>query len=108
VDASKKNVNHKVKSSAQQNKGHKIVIIGNSHARGCASTVKHNLNDSYKSSGFVKPGANIATLTSSATGDIDHLTNKDNCFWGGTNDVSKNNSQDGLQHTANFVEIKSY
>jgi hypothetical protein len=32
LDASKKNVNQKLKSSAQQNKGHKIVIISDSHA----------------------------------------------------------------------------
>jgi hypothetical protein len=29
-------------------------------------------------------------------------------FWGGTNDVSKNNSQDGLKHTANFVKMNSH
>jgi hypothetical protein len=55
--------------------------------------VKHKLNDSYKSSGSVRPGANIDTLTSSTTEDIKHLTNNDIIvFWGGTNDVSKNNS----------------
>jgi hypothetical protein len=52
VDVSKKTINHRLKSSAQ-NKGHKIVIIGDSHARGCPSNMKHNLNDSYKSSGYI-------------------------------------------------------
>jgi hypothetical protein len=32
VEMNKKNINHKFKSSAQQNQGCKIVIIGNSHA----------------------------------------------------------------------------
>jgi hypothetical protein len=42
--------------------------------------------------------ADIDTLTSSGSGDIDLLTNKDIIvFWGGTNDVSKNNSEDGLK-----------
>jgi len=29
-------------------------------------------------------------------------------FGGGTNDVSKNNSQDGLKHITNFVKVKSH
>jgi len=74
MDVSTKNSCHKPKSSSQQNKDHKIIIIGNSHARGSASHVKHNLNDNYRSSGFVKPGVNIHTLTS-LTEDIKHLTN---------------------------------
>ena len=73
VDASTKNVCHKPKSSSQQNNEHKIIIISNSHARGSASNVKHNLNDNCRSSGFVRPGANKDTLTSSMTEDIKHL-----------------------------------
>jgi hypothetical protein len=61
--------------------------------------VKINLNHNYKACGFVKPGANINSLTSSVMSDIEHLTNKDIIvFWVGTNDVSKNNSQVGLKH----------
>jgi hypothetical protein len=83
VEANKKNINHKFKSSAQQNQGRKIVTIGNSHARGCANNMKHNLKDSYKTTGFMKPGAYIGTLISSATGDIEYLTNEDIIvFWG--------------------------
>jgi hypothetical protein len=91
-----------------QNTEHKIVIIGDSHARGSASNVKHNLNDNYKCSGFVRPGANTDTLISSVMEDIKHLTNSDAIvFMGGTNDVSKNNSQDGLKHVINFVKVHS-
>jgi hypothetical protein len=53
----KKNINHKFKSSAEQIQGRKIVIIGDSHPRGCAGNMKHNLKGSYKSGGFVKIGA---------------------------------------------------
>jgi hypothetical protein len=79
VEMNKKNINHKhkPKSSAQQNQGCKIVIIGDSHARGCSGNMKHNLKDSYKSSGFVKSEACIDTLNASATGDIEYLRNKD-------------------------------
>jgi len=99
VDASMKNMCHKPKSSFQQNKENKIIIIGDSHTRGSASNVKYNLNGNYRSSGFVRPGANIDTLTSSVTEVIKLLTNNATIvFWGGTNDVSENNSQDGLKH----------
>jgi hypothetical protein len=104
-----KNINHKHKSSAQQNPGRKIVIIGDSHALGCAGNMKRNLKDSYKISGFVKSGACIDTLIASAMDDIEYLTNKDIIvFWGGTNDVSKNNSQGGLKHIIHFVESNSH
>jgi hypothetical protein len=96
-------------NSSPQNKEHKIVIIGDSHARGSTSNVKHNLNDNYRCSGFVRPGANIDTLTSSAMEDIKHLTNNDIIdFWGGTNDVGKNISQDGLKHINNFMKVNSH
>jgi hypothetical protein len=71
VDASTTTVCHKPKTCSQQNNEHKIIIIGDSHAQGSASNVKHNLSDNYRSSGFVRPGAN--TLISS-TEDIKHLT----------------------------------
>jgi hypothetical protein len=77
VETNKKNINHKFKSSAQQNQGCKIVTIGDSHARGCAGNMKHNHKDSYKTSGSVKPGTCIDTLIASAMGDIEYLTNKD-------------------------------
>jgi hypothetical protein len=59
MDVSTKNNYHEPKSSSQQNREHKIIITGDSYARGAASNVKHNLNENYRSSGFVRPGANI-------------------------------------------------
>jgi hypothetical protein len=109
MDVSTRNICQKPKSSSQQNKEHKIVIIDDSHARGSISNVKHNLNDNYRCSGFVRPGANIDILTSSAMEDIKHLTNNDIIvFWGVINDVSKNNSQDGLKHINNFMKVNSH
>jgi hypothetical protein len=92
-DVSSKYICQKPKSSFQQNKEHEIVIISDSHARGSASDVKHNLNDNYRCSGFVRPGANIDALTSSVKQDIKHLTNSDIIFLGGgTKKKKKNNS----------------
>jgi hypothetical protein len=41
------------------------VIIGDSHDRGCAGNMKHNLSYRYKTSSVVKPGMNINTLIAS-------------------------------------------
>jgi hypothetical protein len=79
MKVSKKNINNKYKSNVQSNREHKIVITGDSHAQRCASNVKHNLKESFKTSGYVKPGANTAALTCPATYD-----NKErhHCVWG--------------------------
>ena len=75
------------------------MIFGDSHAWGLSSNVKNNLDDNYSSCGFVKPRVNIATHISSMTADINLLTKNDlTILWGGLNDVSKNNSQEGLKH----------
>jgi hypothetical protein len=46
-------------------------MISDRHAQGCARNMKHNLKDSYKTSGFVKQGACVDTLIASAMGDIE-------------------------------------
>jgi hypothetical protein len=64
--------------------------------------VKNNLDDNYSVCGFVKPGVNIATQISSMAADINLLTkNYLIIFWGGSNDVRKNNSQEGLKQLVN-------
>jgi len=46
-------------------KRNKIVILGDSHARGCASEVQHNLDNTFEIHGTVKPGANLEGIVSS-------------------------------------------
>jgi hypothetical protein len=70
-------------SSFQQNKDHKIIIIGDSHARGASSNLQHNLDTIFGPSGFVNPGANVNSPISSVTSDIKHLRSKDvMVLWG--------------------------
>jgi glycogen debranching enzyme len=52
----------------------------------------------------VKPGADIVTLSNSVKDSI--LTLRENnvlVFCGGANDISKNNTKEGLRHISNFV-----
>ena len=45
------------------NKGRKkVIIIGDSHVRNCATRLQENLNSDYIVSGFVKPGAQMKEI----------------------------------------------
>lgn len=83
------------------------MIIGDSHVRGCTAKIKDCLSDKFEVNGFVKPGAWSKSLT--AKGEIVNLMKKDFLvFWGGTNDVSQNNSNIGLKYIVNFIKNNGY
>jgi hypothetical protein len=57
--------------NTSMNKGsHTILIIGDSHIRGCANKIMDNFRKSYNVTGIVKPGADIATLSNSVTDTV--------------------------------------
>ena len=96
---------HNLKNDTQITVNLRIIILDDSHAQGLSSNVKNNLDDKYSVCGFVKPGVNIATKISSKIADINLLTKNDLIiFWGGSNDMSKNNSQEGLKHLVHFTQ----
>ena len=71
-------------------KEHKIIVIGDSHARGCAAEIKLNIDEGFKVQGFVTPGTGVSTITTSAKIDIQHLSKQDVVVvWGGSKDVGK-------------------
>jgi hypothetical protein len=51
---------HKVR-----NEIHKVIIVGDSHARGCASEVKQKLNSDYEVVGFTNPGSSLKDIKDS-------------------------------------------
>jgi hypothetical protein len=61
---------------AQDRKRNKIVIIGDSHARGCAQEIRHNLKQDYEIDGYVKPGANLQTIVKVPTESLENLQKK--------------------------------
>ena len=72
------------------NKIHEVVIVGDSHAGGCASEVKHKLNSEYEVVGFTNPGASMKDIRESVKWKMAQLTKKDIIvLWGGSNDVAK-------------------
>ena len=49
----------KCNKKTSDKKQNKIIIIGDSHARGCAQELQHKLGHAFQVQGFVKPGANL-------------------------------------------------
>jgi hypothetical protein len=69
----KKNEANCKKKDISQMKKHKIIIIGDSHARGCASELKYNLDNFFEVQGFVKPGTTLETIPNTAKEDIEDI-----------------------------------
>jgi len=57
INVSKEQATQQRPNNSQRERKHKIMIVGDSHARGSASNIKHNLNNDFDLNGFVKPGA---------------------------------------------------
>jgi len=54
---------NKKSSDKKQNK---IIILGDSHTRGCAQEVQHNLGRDFEVQGIVKPGANTEVVVNTS------------------------------------------
>jgi len=53
-----------------------VLILGASHASGCASEVQQQLNNEYKVFGFINPGSGMKDIKGSAKIKMTQLTNK--------------------------------
>ena len=74
----------------------RILLIGDSHARNCATDLQHKLGGKYEVLGFAKPGAVMEEIVKTASKDTQTLSNKDVLIvWGGSNDISRNKSKEG-------------
>ena len=83
----------------------KILILGDSHTRGLAEEVQTNIGKDFAVEAMVKPGANIEAILDSTDSVVSNLTKNDVCIiWGGTRDVVKNESNQGLRLLKNFTE----
>jgi hypothetical protein len=80
------------------------VILGDSHARGCAAGIKHLLSSDFEICGSISLGAGMETIKDKARMEIQHLTRKDVVvLWRGSNDIAWNNSLIGLKHIREFL-----
>jgi uncharacterized membrane protein len=79
----------------RKNMKQKIVVVGDGHARNCATELQHSLGTIFAVSSFVKPGAGMNAITDTMEEEIMKLKSDDvMVVWGGTNDMGKNNSKE--------------
>ena len=91
----------------QKKEKHKAILIGDSHARGCAEKLSSYLGNTYEVTGYVSPNTGLDVITNSAKEEIEQLTQKDVVIvLGGTNNISKNEANKGLKHVTHFVQNK--
>ena len=87
----------------------KIIIIGDSHARGYAAEVSSYLGKSFEVMGTVMPGSRLENITHLASKEISNLHRNDFVvIWGGANDVNKNETNFGLKHIRKFALQNSH
>jgi hypothetical protein len=96
-------------SKSSHKKDHKVFIIGDSYTRLCVTNFKSEIKDNYDVQGLVKPGAGADILVNTANSDITNLT-KNNVviFYGGVNDVAKENSKMALRQIRNFIKSNDH
>jgi hypothetical protein len=83
----------------------KIIILDDSHERGCAQEVQHNLGHDLEVHGIVKLGADTDIILNTSTKSTGKLTKKDVVVvWGATRKVGRNEAVKGIHHIVNFVK----
>ena len=92
-------------SSSPGKKKKRILLIGDSHMRGCASELRKHLGPEYEVAGTVMPGSRLQNVTKLASNEIEGLSHNDAVvIWGGANDINRNESMEGLKHLTDFVD----
>jgi len=77
----------------------KVILLGDSHIRGCSEKLSNLLGNSFIVSGYTKPSANASDTVNSIDLKSEQLSKKDTViFCGGTRDIARNNSKLGLSH----------
>ena len=112
----RKNDQKKIQQSLQKTQGNKklerrwqrILLLGDSHARKCATDLQHNLGDDYEVTSFVKPAARMEEILSSTSENIKSLSDNDVLIvWGGSNDISRNNTKEVINQLCKFIKEKT-
>ena len=71
--------------------------------------MKSNLDTDFEIQGYINPGTGLKTISTSAKRDIQQLTTQDVVvMWGGSNDVGRNETKQGINWIQNFVETNKH
>ena len=106
---SKSNPVKRQSSKSSHKKDHKVLMIGDSHTRLCATNVNSEIKDKHDVRGMVKPGVGAGILVNTANRHTTILTKNDILiFCRGANDDAKNNSKMALRHIRNFIKSNNH
>jgi len=106
---SKCNSARRLKSKTPHRNVRKVLVMGDSHTRLCATKIKSEIECNFCVQGFVKPGAGAGVLVNSSTRDIEYLTKNDVIIlMGGANDDAKNDSKTAVRHIRNFINSNNH
>lgn len=99
------NYDTRPKSKEGDARKQKVVVIGDSHARDCASNIiAIRKKKDLEVCGYVNPGMCLNTIIHSGKEEIKNMTKKDVVVvWSGTNDISKNNTDEAQKILKDFV-----
>jgi hypothetical protein len=87
----------------------KILIIGDSHVKGCASRMSDSLDSRFNVCGIVKPGSCTDSICGSAKEEVDKLNEKDFIILSsGSNDIGKNDSRAAFRNIVNYVSNEEW
>jgi hypothetical protein len=83
---------------------YKVLLMGDSHLKGCAAKMIASLDTRFDVCGVVKPGLATGTLMEMAKGDLEKLKMKDFLIvCSGTNDIDRNYSSNAFKNITNFI-----
>ena len=83
---------------------HNVTLIGDSHARDCASILQQKLKDRCMVIGYVKPGARLENLINTVKHETNKLTKDDHLiFWGGANNISRTSTSKSLIQIFRYI-----
>jgi len=92
---------NKCTSELQRNK---ILIDGDSHARGCAAALSTSLGKTFEVMGAVMPCCRLEHITRLARRQLSQLHHDDFVIiWGGASDINRNESNTGLRHIRKYA-----
>jgi hypothetical protein len=82
----------------------KAIVVGDSHARGCATEVNRLLKEDCEVLGFVNAGSGMKCIKDTAKVKLQQLSKEDVLvLWGGGSNGIARNSTVGMRHLLDFV-----
>ena len=88
---------------------HKILVMGDSHLRGCTAKMIASLDPRFSVCGIAKPGSNTGSLIQTAKGEVENLTMNDFLIiCSGMNDTDMNSSRNAFRNIIDFIKSVNY